>query len=70
MSRLIFYLPRLMPVLTVSSALVLPSCASEPTRVANLNPGYCGGDFGMMEQMQYETRGNPAPVTPADYLRC
>jgi hypothetical protein len=57
--------------------LGLAACTATRPIVAGRDPGVCGGDFGMLEQMQHEVngipevyRGNPKPVCDEAYSAC
>lgn len=57
-------------LLCLVSTLWLAACAPNRTEVASNEPSVCGGDFGMIEQMQYEYRGNAKPAGPEAYVKC
>ena len=48
----------------------LAACVPEGMVVAEREPGVCGGDFGVLEQMQYEYRGNAKPVSDEAFDAC
>ncbi len=56
--------------LVVASTLVLAGCASAPARLAGNPHDVCGSDFGMLEQMEYDYRGNAAPVGQDAFNAC
>ena len=57
--------------LALASTPMLASCTSDRIVVASRQrPTFCGGDFGMIEQMEDETRGTPTMLTSEDYRSC
>lgn len=56
--------------LMLASSFCLSDCSPAANQLASNEPAVCGGDFGMLEQMQYDYRGNAKPVSADVYAHC